>query len=281
MTLKYTEWLKEVLDEGPSEGPEAKRMKFSDLHELLQNRFQSETITTSMAVAAVQDAFPTVVTGKRIGKKRVTMVLGVTKRKSGGTPSALAGASSESGGMSSETAGVSSQLPETSSESAGTAQPLASGDSHLQAALEAERQHSQELREEVRQLQTKVQLLESTVQRLESVQSPGYVQQLKQQVEAVIQHRGSVVHGPDTPEHFDTFSVDDVIREVKQYAPDVYQLFQVLGMTSRNAQEGQLPTEELKAAVSLATLLNARSNRVKGIQLLLGIMLTEELLTSM
>ena len=259
MTSKYTEWLKEALDEGPSEGPEGKRMKFSDLHEMLQNRFQSETITKPMAVAAVQEAFPSVITGKRLGKQRVTMVLGVTERKAGCT--------------SSGSADMSSASTETSSESAGMSAPLASDDSHLQAALDAERQHSQELRATVRQLQTKVQILEGQVQCLESAQSASYAQQLEQQVEAVVQHRGAVVHGPDTPEHLATFSMDCVISEVKQYAPDVYQLFQVLGKTSRNAQEGQLPTEELKAAISLATLLNTRSNRAKGIQLLLGIML--------
>ena len=264
MTSKYTEWLKEALEEGPSEGPEAKRMKFSDLQELLQKRFQSDTITNSMAVAAVQEAFPMVITGKRLGKRRITMVLGVAERKSDSTSSDL---TSQSAGMSP------SQLPGTSSELAGTAESVASAESQLRAALEAEQKRNQELCDQVRQLQTKVQLLEGTVRRLESEQSSGYVQQLDQQMEAVVRHRGSVMSGPDTSEHFGTFSVDSVISEVKQNAPDVYQLFQVLGKTSRNAQQGQLPTEELKAAVSLATLLNARSNRVKGIQLLLGIML--------
>ena len=261
MTSKYTEWLKEALEEGSSEGPEAKRMKFSDLQELLQKRFQSDTITNSVAVAAVQEAFPMVITGKRLGKTRITMVLGVAERKSDSTSSEL---TPQSAGMSP------SQLPGTSSELAGMAESVASAESQLRAALEAEQK---ELCDQVRQLQTKVQLLEGTVQRLESEQSSGYIQQLDQQMEAVVQHRGSVMRGPDTSEHFGTFSVDSVISEVKQNAPDVYQLFQVLGKTSRCAQQGQLPTEELKAVVSLATLLNARSNRVKGIQLLLGIML--------
>ena len=213
-----------------------------------------------MAVAAVQEAFPMIITGKRLGKRRMTVVLGVAERKSDSTSSELTSMSPQAAGMSSL------QLP-------GTAESVASAESHLRAALEAEQKRNQELCDQVRQLQTRVQLLEGTVQRLESEQSSGYVQQLDQQMKTVVQHRRSVMRWLETSEHFSTFSVDCVISEVKQSAPDMYQLFQVLGKTSRNSREGQLPTEELKAVVSLATLLNARSNRVKGIQLLLGIML--------
>ena len=48
-----------------------------------------------------------------------------------------------------------------------------------------------------------------------------------------------IFHGPDTVEHFNTFSVDGVIRDLQSDAPDVYQLFQTLGNTQRNRRSDQ------------------------------------------
>ena len=41
----------------------------------------------------------------------------------------------------------------------------------------------------------------------------------------------------------------------------------------RNARDGARPDEELKAVMALCTLLNARSARVKGLQLMVSLML--------
>ena len=84
-----------------------------------------------------------------------------------------------------------------------------------------------------------------------------------------------IFHGPDTIEHFNAFSVDEVMRELQSHALDVYQLFQTLGNTQRNRKSGQstYTPEELKALMSACILLNARSSRVKGLQLLMSIML--------
>ena len=43
--------------------------------------------------------------------------------------------------------------------------------------------------------------------------------------------------------------------------------------TQRNARDGARPDEELKAVIALCTLLNARSARVKGLQLMVSLML--------
>ncbi len=84
-----------------------------------------------------------------------------------------------------------------------------------------------------------------------------------------------VFHGPDTVEHFEAFSIDSVMSELRAGMPDVYRLFATLGKTERNRaadQEGHTP-EEMKALMSACILLNAHSNRVKGVQLLMSIML--------
>ena len=95
--------------------------------------------------------------------------------------------------------------------------------------LELERQKNS-------QLVAKVQDLEATVrqqkQQLASMVDP--VSLLVGQFDQVLQHSThQVFHGPDTVEHFNAFSVDEVIRELKSDAPDVYQLFQSLGNTQR------------------------------------------------
>ena len=47
---------------------------------------------------------------------------------------------------------------------------------------------------------------------------------------SVLQRGHQVVDGPDTLEHFHSFSIDTVITELKSNAPDVYQLMMILGL---------------------------------------------------
>ena len=54
---------------------------------------------------------------------------------------------------------------------------------------------------------------------------------------------------------------------------ELYKLVQQLGSTQRNARDGARPDEELKAVMALCTLLNARSARTKGLQLMVSLML--------
>ena len=101
--------------------------------------------------------------------------------------------------------------------------------------LELERQKNS-------QLVAKVQDLEATVrqqkQQLASMVDP--VSLLVGQFDQVLQHSThQVFHGPDTVEHFNAFSVDEVIRELKSDAPDFYQLFQSLGNTQREKKQSR------------------------------------------
>ena len=64
-----------------------------------------------------------------------------------------------------------------------------------------------------------------------------------------------------------------LIDELKSSCPELYKLMQHLGNTQRNAVAGSIPDEELKTVMAICTLLNARSARVKGLQLMISVML--------
>jgi hypothetical protein len=68
-----------------------------------------------------------------------------------------------------------------------------------------------------------------------------------------------------------TWNDPDVIRRL---APNLYALLCDLGDTDRNARDEMVIThEEIKALTSICVLANARSLRIKGVQLFLSIML--------
>ena len=71
-------WLKQFYGKTPTEGPEAKRVKFSDIHQTLQQHFPSDKISTQVCHAIVEEAFPD---AKRIqvGKQRLHYVVGIEK----------------------------------------------------------------------------------------------------------------------------------------------------------------------------------------------------------
>ena len=75
------------------------------------------------------------------------------------------------------------------------------------ALLELERAKNKELQERVHHLEQQVSAMTEV---------------LDQQMGSVLQHGHQVVHGPDTPERFDTFLIDTVIAELQSNAPDLY-----------------------------------------------------------
>ena len=124
-----------------------------------------------------------------------------------------------------------------------------------------------------RKLLETIQCLEGRIKELE--QQPYCGVTLAHQAYTLTQFGSSLAHGPDTWEHFCQFSLDAVIAEMKSLAPNLYHLFMQLGNTSCNVESHETSTEHIKAVMSLCALLNARSMRVKGIQLLLSLMLIE------
>ena len=91
---------------------------------------------------------------------------------------------------------------------------------------------------------------------------------LNRQLDAVMNPRHLVYHGPDTVEHLAQFSIDGVVSELKQHAPDLHEMFQSLGKSSDDD-----PNREVKIITSLCTLIKSRSKKVLGLQLLISFML--------
>lgn len=93
------------------------------------------------------------------------------------------------------------------------------------------------------------------------------------QADEIIQHKGIVTQGPVSLEAFNSLDLHSIITELSTRAPDLFQLCMTIGDTSRNKQEDEITTEEIKAVSAMCSLLNARSARTKGLQLLMGMML--------
>ena len=120
------------------------------------------------------------------------------------------------------------------------------------------------LKERVLELEMKLQYL-----RQSSISMPV----IQHQLERLVSSDSIIMHGPDTLERLEFFTIESVLAELHRYAPDLLQLFETLGQTSRNIHGDDLAVEQIKGLVSICTLLNARTQRAKGLQLLIGIML--------
>lgn len=131
----------------------------------------------------------------------------------------------------------------------------------LTEQLKTERAQNVELLEKMHFLEARIRELEST--------SPSH---LATQVDTLPQS-SLAASGPDSYVHFCEFTVEGMIRELQKQVPDVYGFFMHLGDVSRNVGPDGASTQELKAITALCTLMNARSSRVKGMQLLISIML--------
>ena len=80
--------------------------------------------------------------------------------------------------------------------------------------------------------------------------------------------------GPNNLDNLDSFSVSAMASDIQAKAPHLYSLLWDLGDTNRNARGDTTTTqEEIKAIMSVCTLANSRSQRVKGMQLFLSLML--------
>ena len=86
--------------------------------------------------------------------------------------------------------------------------------------------------------------------------------------------QNAVYHGPDTITHFNDFSVDHMIAEVKNQAPDVWQVLNNLGNTGRFSEDNeQHQLAQLRIISCLSILPKTRSQKILGIQLLISLML--------
>ena len=121
-------------------------------------------------------------------------------------------------------------------------------------------------RERRTELELQVAMLKKKVERAE------YQQHLESEIESIASSRKMIRNGPDTVQHFEAFSMSGVIAELQTECPELYSLVRQLGNTQRNVK-GSTSDEELKGVMAICTLLNARSARVRGMQLLISLML--------
>ena len=97
---------------------------------------------------------------------------------------------------------------------------------------------------------------------------------LDTQMSQLLQADLSVNHGPNTVNHFEEFSIDVVLAELRRNAPDVYKLFSIMGQTNQHNDEDNLARlSQLRVMTSMTTLLKCRSVKVLGVQLLIAFML--------
>ena len=129
--------------------------------------------------------------------------------------------------------------------------------------------------EQITLLQRQIHLLQKRVNELEQQQvSLISAQKLGTQMSQLLHPHHSIFHGPNTIGHFDELSVDAIITELVTHAPDVYELLNVLGQTSRHDEEDDLAQlSKLRVMTSATALLKCRSVQVLGVQLLLAFML--------
>ena len=247
MTIRLQEQI-----EVPDHLLNVKYMKFSDIYKLIEENFPSESISTVEASRIIRKAFPN------------------SQSRHYGSGNRVFGIQLKVPTLSSPSPTFTTSLPTFSTIS--FAPPLLATSQSLQHELELERQKNVQLVAKVKDLEATIRQQDQQLASMTESLSTSLVHQANQVVQHATQQ---ICHGPDTIEHFNAFSVDEVMRELQSHAPDVYQLFQTLGNTQRNRKSGQsiYTPEELKALMSACILLNARSNRVKGLQLLMSIML--------
>lgn len=130
--------------------------------------------------------------------------------------------------------------------------------------LEAERRKNESLLSRIRLLEQ-----ENTELRRTALQPD----LLENQLQQVMNSSRSVYHGPDSVAHFDSFSIDGVISELRTHCPDVFQLFNALGRIERCDDPCSAQVAQLRSVSSLLTIIKCRSVKVLGVQLLLTFML--------
>ena len=212
----------------------AKRVKVSLIHESLESEFSPQKYSFRAVSSLLKEAFPEAYTqGQRAGKSRVMHLHG-----------------------------VSWQAEDTST-------PLS--DSQGEASSVVGTQVSTSVETENQELRQKIEHLEARVRELEQ----SSVQTLCAEAASLVQEGSLVSSGPDTLERFEQYSLDGILSELQMKAPNLLNLVLTIADADRNASfdEAKRSKEQTKAVSSLCTLLNARSERTKGLQLGMSMML--------
>ena len=133
--------------------------------------------------------------------------------------------------------------------------------------------------QERQQLLQRISELEEVAQQKVEMHSLRRSQHLIDQAEKAMSLAPKSSKGPDSHERLSEFHIDTIISELSECSPDLYQFFRLVGDTARSSNklaQSDLTVEEMKVMMSLCTILNARCNRFKGMQLLLSFMLVAQ-----
>ena len=99
------------------------------------------------------------------------------------------------------------------------------------------------------------------------------IRSLCSQADEIICHKSAISEGPNSLDAFHELDLASIVTELQSRAPGLYHLYMTLGDTKRNQDSEEVTTEEVKAVASMCSLLNTRSARMKGLQLLVSMML--------
>lgn len=135
--------------------------------------------------------------------------------------------------------------------------------------LEHERMRNRDLETRLIETEKKVHQLEMRVQELETTTYTPAI--LDAQMDQAVNSHFQIYHGPDSVAHLEDFSVERMIAEVNQQAPDVLQLLSMLGRAPSFTDTPGV--NDMKTVSALCALAKGRSEKVLGTQLLVGLML--------
>ena len=210
-------------------------MQLSTLHSMVATRFPGSNISVIATSRLVTDVFPNV-RAKRVGKKKVSNLIGIELRHQPSPPFPPDTAGSPP--FPPDTAGSPPFPPDTAGSPPfpGTSSSLSEAAKitalQLELAVERDRRAALEL---------EIEMLKKRVPARSEVQSAAQYQQLLcSEVDSAVCSRQMLLHGPDTVERFAEFSMSAVITELQASCPQLYRLVQQLGCTQRNARGGRL-----------------------------------------
>ena len=150
-------------------------------------------------------------------------------------------------------------------------EPIPAHDSSPEAHLRAE---NELLHKKIKELNEHIEHLEHQVRDLEEVQTVSSVR-LSSEITTLLQSSHTVYHGPDTITHFNQFSIESILDEVREHAPNLFAPLMRLGRSDRLSSDSAEKDlcGEVRTLSSLCILLKSKCKKVLGLQLLVSFML--------
>jgi len=125
-------------------------------------------------------------------------------------------------------------------------------DSDIRVRLAREREEKQKLLDRVRILEERVLQLEQEVSTHVNPVS------LSSELLSLLKSDYAAYHGPDSINHFESFSMNTIIDEFVTHAPNLYDLLKSLG-GAEPTEPNDMQLQEVRAATSLSVLLKSHS----------------------